>query len=477
MHRILAIFRKDVRHLWPQAATLAVLMALAALLDPTYRGGAGPYYGWLPSFALPLTCWLIVVSAIHEESLPGDRQYWLTRPYSRKELIAAKILFIAAFINLPLLVYHTAVYTALGIQPTDYVQALLWRQVFFTAFYILPAAALAAITRTMGKALAIALLGGAAIWVASTAYTVIARRPLALWQTPDATATVLRAALLAVGVSAIVALQYARRKTAVASALAAAVALALIAAAAYGPAYGRQSPADRNETARLSLDASTDRQSGMTPGGDPDNRTLDIPVRLDGTPAGFALDQSYLKLRIEVPGERYTMDLPQGQLHGLRDGHAWLSFVVYRRWLEQKGGEPAIVSGTAGLQLFASPMALPLPKSSAVVVPSIGVCHDSREAQGSISFTCYSPSPRTALMAGTPGDRVNWIVSPASVESSIPTASGFQPVMKFVSQVSYNDWEQIGGLKLIAARPLPPFRVTFRLSPVPLREYLVTDQR
>src|SRR5215475_12083909 len=153
MFRILALLRKDVRRLWPQAAAVSVLMAAAALLDPTYSGRPAPYYDTLSGLALPLVCWLLVISAIHQEKLPGSRQYWLTRPYAWTELLASKVLFVAAFINLPLAVYHVAVCAAVGVPIADHLQALLWRQFFFTAFYILPAAALAAITRSLGRAL------------------------------------------------------------------------------------------------------------------------------------------------------------------------------------------------------------------------------------------------------------------------------------------------------------------------------------
>jgi len=54
----------------------------------------------------PLACWLLVVSVIHGETLVGHQQYWLTRPYSRKHLMAAKCLFLVAFVNLPLFVYQ-----------------------------------------------------------------------------------------------------------------------------------------------------------------------------------------------------------------------------------------------------------------------------------------------------------------------------------------------------------------------------------
>src|SRR4051794_20923335 len=98
MQHIMAIFRKDARHLWPLAASVSALLALAAMLDPIYHGGTeSPYYEFLPSVALPVACCLLVVSLIHQDKLSGDRQYWLTRPYAWIELLAAKLLFIVVF--------------------------------------------------------------------------------------------------------------------------------------------------------------------------------------------------------------------------------------------------------------------------------------------------------------------------------------------------------------------------------------------
>ena len=52
-------------------------------------------------FLLMIAARLLIVRVVHEETLPGTRQFWLTRPYSRASLLCAKILFILAFINLP----------------------------------------------------------------------------------------------------------------------------------------------------------------------------------------------------------------------------------------------------------------------------------------------------------------------------------------------------------------------------------------
>jgi len=475
MRRILAIFRKDARHLWPQAAALAFLMALAAVLDPAYSRGPALYYDLLPSFALPLACWLLVISAIHQETLPGDRQYWLTRPYSRAELAAAKFLFIVTFVNLPLLLYHLGVYLALRVPPADHMAALFWRQVFFTAFYILPAAALASITRSLGRVVVTALLGGIVFWVAGVAIMLFTRHALPPAGVPGTLETLEQAALLVLGASAILALQYAKRATAVSGMVAAAVTLAFLAVAVHRPAYSHPSSATTAAEPQLSLDRDASRHSTMTPPGDPNLSAFDIPVELRGLPAGEQLDHAYINLRIAMPGTRFFVTYPTAQLHGLSHGRAWLSFVADIRPVAQS--QPRILSASFDLQLFAGVTALPLPRGSMVVVPAVGACRDSVGPGRSISFSCYSPVPRAAVMAGIPGVRANWIVSPGSVRNSIPTAFGFQPLTKFASMLPYSNWSEVSGLHLIAARPLPPVPVSFRLPPLLLRDYLVTGRR
>jgi ABC-type transport system involved in multi-copper enzyme maturation permease subunit len=475
MRRILAIFRKDARHLWPQAAALAFLMALAALLDPAYSRGPALYYDLVPSFALPLACWLLVISAIHQENLPGDRQYWLTRPYSRAELAAAKFLFIVTFVNLPLLLYHLGVYLALGVPPADHLAALFWRQVFFTAFYILPATALASITRTLGRVVVTALFGGVVFWIAGNVISLLTRHYFLLADAPSVQMALERAAVLAVGASIILALQYARRATALSGIVAAAVALAFMAVAVHGPAYSYPPSNFSGAAPQLSLDRDDKRHSTMTPPGDPNLSAFDIPVDLRGLPAGEQLDQAYMNLRVAMPGTRFAATYPNAQLHGLSHGRAWLSFVADIRLVVQS--QPRILSGSFYLQLFDGVTILPLPRGSAVVVPAVGACRDSVEPGGSISFSCYSPRARAAVMAGIPGVRANWIVSPGSVQNSIPTAFGFQPLTKFASMLPYSNWSELSGLHLITARPLPLVRVSFQLPPVLLRDYLVTGRR
>src|SRR5579872_3063494 len=161
----LRIFQKDVRHLWPHIGSFLALMAAAAFLDPVYATtGISGAHDLLSGLVLKLACWNLLIAVIHEEKLPGDRQYWLTRPLSWRELLAAKVLFVVAFIQLPLFVYHAIVLMATGIPLGEHLGTLLWRQFFFAAFYILPVAAIAAITSSLGQVILTALLGLLPFW-------------------------------------------------------------------------------------------------------------------------------------------------------------------------------------------------------------------------------------------------------------------------------------------------------------------------
>ena len=471
MQQILAIFRKDARHLWPQISVFAALMILAAVLDPTYSGHPSAIYDFLPSFALPLACWLVIISGVHEERLPGDRQYWLTRPCSWKTLLAAKALFVAAFVNLPLLLYHACVFVAVGIPPADHLGVLLWRQLFFTIFYILPAAALAAITRNLGQVAVTALSAVVFVWVSGTLFLFLARYRIRMYQGLDGGMIGVTAALIAVGAMAILVVQYSRRRTLVARLLTAGVTATVLVFTTASPYIFGRTPSV--STSSLSLDSDPTRKSSMVTSGRPEIATLDLPVRLEGIPSGTLLEQKRVDVRVGVSGNPDLYTKGDGGLHDFAGERAWLSVRVDRKGIEDAQSKAITVTGMVTFQRNGATQTLALPKGRPVVLPGIGVCRDLLEPEGTISFSCYTPSPRKALLIGNSGIRVNWIIPQGSVEGPVPTAGGFEPLMKFVSQVSYRNWEQIGNARMLVVQPLPPVRIAFELGNLTYSEYLV----
>lgn len=478
MTRILHIFRKDVRHLWPHATASILMMALAAILDPTYAsGGQSTAYSLLAGFALPLACWNLIIAAIHEEKLPGDRQYWLTRPYSWKELLAAKALFVAAFINVPLFVWHVAAFAAVGVPLGEHLPALLWRQLFFSAFYILPIAALAAITRGLGQLILTVLVG---LLPVALLNTFLFARFRINWVGMEGMMMAAVAATVSIGVAAILVLQYSRRATRLSRVMAGLVAVSVVSVVvAGGKLSSGARPHAENSAISISLDTQIKRNSTVMASGGRDIVTLDIPVLVEGVPADVDLVQNEMTVSIEGI-EKRTWRAPgirDGGFHEMSTGSAWLTLFVPRYSLDWLGAHQATVYGSVDFRAFGHRQILPLPRGHSVVVPRVGVCSDTRDERGFISLVCYTPHPRASVTIGTTRNRLNWIIPQGLVETSIPTSIGFEPLMKFTSLLSYRNWEEIGVTQLMAAEPLPPIRITFELSGVDLSEYVVGGKR
>jgi hypothetical protein len=109
MNQIVHIFKKDVRHHWLEIAICQA--ALVAYLWNEMHGwephetafGIARYWSGAIYVLLPIGWWALIIRVVQSESLVGDRQFWTTRPYEWKKLLAAKALFVLIFINIPLL--------------------------------------------------------------------------------------------------------------------------------------------------------------------------------------------------------------------------------------------------------------------------------------------------------------------------------------------------------------------------------------
>ena len=258
MRQTLHIFRKDVRHCWPYiAGVLAVMVANAWLLA-----------GWFPlraphgetvtplAIMIGLSCWLATAAAVHGESLAGDRQFWITRPYSWKSLLAAKLLFLAAFIGLPVFASDCVVLFASGFNPLPLIPGLLLRQCWLAAFLVLPFL-IAVLTRSVRNfALAGMLfyvgLTLATAYYSSPAFQGLSRaEPSCIW--------IIAQWLLPVAGLALAAWHYSRRRTVLARGLA--IGLAVLTPFWVLPALdpraqvaGPEDPRSRNVTVQIDLD-------------------------------------------------------------------------------------------------------------------------------------------------------------------------------------------------------------------------------
>ena len=225
MNQVWNIFRKDARHHWPEiAASLALLVAFAWLdirswssFDDGIATGAAAAFSFffvsqmLPGLIKPLLLlsWMfLIVRVVHEESLVGDRQFWVTRPYDWKPLLAAKVLFVLTFINFPLLCIDAFLLALAGFHPTHYVAGLLWMQLLWILVLFVSIAALASVTKNIPQML-LAVLFVVLYVIGISALSSIIRRSgfsgsLDLWSGLIVISTAV----------AMILIQYSRRKTA-----------------------------------------------------------------------------------------------------------------------------------------------------------------------------------------------------------------------------------------------------------------------
>jgi hypothetical protein len=152
MQQTLHIFRKDVRHLWPRIVAVLLLMMAHAYFETRrltiYLPGRGNTNGISTTLdmLLPLSIWFLIAWVAFQEALPGDRQFWLTRPYRWPQLLASKVLFVFVFISIPLFISDCYILAAQGFPVVSVLPRLLLRQLIVAALFVLPSFVIATVT-------------------------------------------------------------------------------------------------------------------------------------------------------------------------------------------------------------------------------------------------------------------------------------------------------------------------------------------
>jgi len=288
MRQAIHIFRKDARHCWPYIAGAMAITAVHAwhesldMPDPQN----GSLSGVLLALLMALAWWFAIGVAVHGESPVGDRQFWTTRPYSWKSLLASKLLFIVAFLAVPLFLSDCITLRASGYNPFTLIPGLLWRQCWFLTFLILPFV-LAALTRATREFVLAGLVFYVVFWTALYMLTNHSGGVMLFGRT--SWIADIAPWLVAVAGFSLVVWQYARRRTTLARVLAISLggAVPLVMALSLGrmgepaPAPRQDDPRYRNVAVQLAPapgqanPLNLDRQS---------KGVIEIPVKFSGWP-------------------------------------------------------------------------------------------------------------------------------------------------------------------------------------------------
>ena len=219
MKQILRIFRKDLRHHWPETLLSLLLLALYCwkeVREQQFRGGAVAYSAlsyipWLEfvSVLLPLAWFVLVVRLVQDEALVGDRQWWVTKPYEWPSILASKVLFLVLWLGVPLFFAKCFLLRAAGFAIAPHLAGLLRQHAtnaLLFAFFLI----VAVLTRNVGHTV-IAIIG---LFLLGTGLSSFSRfiPNESLQPLQDVSGTLSGMILLLAGV-VVVLWQYSRRKT------------------------------------------------------------------------------------------------------------------------------------------------------------------------------------------------------------------------------------------------------------------------
>ena len=328
MSQIVHIFHKDCRRLWPTIAAVLVFIFLHGYGDTLNFGGTGVAFGlspYLPLYILvglsglflPILLFLLVVSVIHEESLVGSDEFWLTRPYSRRSLALEKLLFVVLWVFLPMLLHDLILIRYFGFPFSSAFGLLLWKNSQF-GFFLLAAAALAVLSGSFARTLLLAI--GTVIittlfifFVDMPGGTVAAMENLAY-------PFLAMLAVVAVGALCVIAFQYRFRITLVAAAIGVATILGCALVVRFWPESLTAYLSHRNDSPILqSVQLLPDPNLRDLPQPHPSQdagdqaRTAYYPFQAVGL-SDYAVDLVAISAEFESPGQKPAQFRPSAQV-------------------------------------------------------------------------------------------------------------------------------------------------------------------
>jgi hypothetical protein len=403
MRQTLHIFKKDVRHLWFEIV-VAILVAVAfafigarraqwLVLPETNRIAA-----WtMVIFLLPLTWWTLIARAIHDETLPGDRQFWITRPYSWKSLMGAKLLFVLIFVNLPIFLADGVIIHAYGLPLRTEMFGLLWSQVLLDIVFVIPIAVLSTLTAGFVQLLfAILMPCVVGLGVAIAAPEMVLGR---FSGGPDWVNHYFAMFVVGVAGSAILIWQYSTRRTitgrslAIASGILAFLGMALI---PWSAAFKVQSWFSNDSVSRSLLHVDFDQDKkwltrAVTEAGD--HVRIELPLKITGLPPDVIVKSEGFSMGLQSSdGTTWKAEqLPLGVASKLGSEFSLRTTMDGRLFRKVKDQETRI-SGSLYITVFGNRQKVQVPFGDHLVpVARVGVCSASEGATRQSSFlTCTS---------------------------------------------------------------------------------------
>ncbi len=420
------ILRKDAIHLWPEIlVSVALLVAYAWAETQSWAPSDGTFNPAVLALVvlrllIPVS-WLILTSRlVHDEELVGDRQFWITRPYTWYSLLLSKILFVAVFVCLPFLLMQSWLLHHAGLYPTLLIPAMLKNLLFIAAAFLVPFFVIAAVTATFVRYISSVLVGFLYLFIVLAVVG---------FNWPEALSApyldhIFSATILVLILAALI-IQYARRKTLIARVILLAVPLVFVVFALLAPInflVDHRYPDTSAGTVTFNSDALLQQPSGkLFTFRHKVGITLPVNLHLTGLSNQSALQVQRYRVTLTGPnGFHYASDWATDQANfSPLQTTSNLSFrlpqSVYDRIhdtpvsLHLQLGTQSLVPGTP-YTVKAQETAFPLPGHAACTVSSDDGTLDCRFAFANPTFqqvqatvhngNCLTPGPATAPAFG-----------------------------------------------------------------------------
>jgi len=422
MKRAILIFKKDTARLWPQILIFWATLIAFAIEDPTHAGDNGFIsLERLVVVLLPVSCWLLVTGLIHEEKAIGLNHYWVTRPFGCGDLLAANALFLLAFVHVPVFVCQAIVLSVHGFSPVEYFGDLVAKQIFLVALLVLPMAAVASVTKSLGHAFLTVLSVSVVLEIAIVAANAL--RPSS-WGGLEWIRNSAAAIVAACGAAAILWIQYRRRRTGLSRWVVAAVLVAVLAiwtVQPWQPAFVFQAWLSQRRVAANEVRIAFDRARETPVRGTSLPQSLsmvevDLPIRVENLPAGLDIDCDWIWIQGEAVGMKPWRPGETACWKREGSGMIWLPLLVNTNYFERAKDVPMHLSGTIDVTL----------SEPGTDVRSFGLCYSSWPLH---RFECLTPRPRAQIEETAIGGNSLYVLWPQAY-APYPTSPWFSPLVR-----------------------------------------------
>ena len=404
------IFLKDVRRLRYELIVILAMTAAYAWLQahwsPLYNarnGRVNVTANMLRVFLLPMAWWYLASLAVYGEPLPGDRQFWVTRPYRWTSLLGAKLLFIVAFVSFPLLLADCFILTLQGFHPWANPGGLLWHEVAVFVVLLLPMIAVACITTSFARVVLVGLATIISIVVLETVLSPYGNTMIGFSVEGEWIGGSLLCLVLLSTALAIMILQYRSRRTWVSRTIFVAAVLLLLCSGRFLPwdiTFALQSRLVKSRIDTSSITAVFSRGSGPPPTVSParqDAVRVSLPVRLYGVPAGTtaAVDAMWADLTLPNGNPLKTL-LSFGETP---PDTVWHDALVERSVFERLKSTPVQLHLTIHLTVLGNPHTEDVPLGGGPRrVPGVGLCEFDPRGPDRAALSCRAPFRQPAYV-------------------------------------------------------------------------------